>query len=145
MNRLQNYILRISKIDAFYENNLVWILIKLSIGLKFSKHLSFYPQITTLIQDYQTCKLSFLDGLWMSESPLKYPWLNIVQFHKEFVKFEQGNFFNIRLSNNGQPDSSKSIVFRNFFPNTIDAAWIILQPLFQTFIIRHHIPYKSIF
>lgn len=75
----------------------------------------------------------------MSETPLKYPWLNIVQFHKEFVKFEQGNFFNIRLSNNGQPDSSKCIVFRNFFPNAIDAAWIIPAEEFQKEIIFEEI------
>ncbi len=61
----------------------------------------------------------------MTENPLKYPWLNIVQFHKEFVKFEQDNFFKIHLDHNGHPDSLKCIMFRRFFPESIDAAWNI--------------------
>lgn len=59
----------------------------------------------------------------MEEAPLKYPWLNIVQFHKEFVRFEQENFFKIHIGNNGQPDPSKCLPFRKFFPDSIDAAW----------------------
>jgi very-short-patch-repair endonuclease len=67
----------------------------------------------------------------MTENPLKYPWLNIVQFHKEFVNLEQENFFKIRIGINGQPDPSKCLVFRNFFPESVDAAWEVPDEEFQ--------------
>ena len=61
----------------------------------------------------------------MSENPLKYPWLKIVQFHKDFVQLEQANFFQIRLNDKGKPDPSKCIALIHFLPDSIDTAWSV--------------------
>jgi very-short-patch-repair endonuclease len=63
----------------------------------------------------------------MAENQLKYPWLNIVQFHKDFVQLEQENFFQIVLDSSGKPDPSKCLQITSLPPESIDGSWDVPQ------------------
>ena len=67
----------------------------------------------------------------MTENPSKYPWLDIVRFHKDFVNLEQDIFFKIRLGINGQPDPSKCLALGNCVPDSINDAWEIPCETYQ--------------
>ena len=57
----------------------------------------------------------------------KYPWLNIIQFHKEIVQLEQDNFFQLRLDHDGCLDSTKCALLNTFSPDSLDDGWEISE------------------
>jgi superfamily I DNA and/or RNA helicase/very-short-patch-repair endonuclease len=80
----------------------------------------------------------------MTDNQQKYPWLKIVQFHKDFVKLEQDTFFKIRLGYNGKPESSKAVEFGNYFPDSIDGAWNVPLGVYKDEVLVNHIKKGSI-
>ena len=62
----------------------------------------------------------------MTSLPTKYPWLNIVRFHKDFVQLEQENFFQIPVHDPvGRPNALKAFVFPDTVRDSVDRPWII--------------------
>lgn len=62
----------------------------------------------------------------MTETPTKYPWLDIVRFHKDFVQLEQENFFQIPIPDpSGTPGALKAFVFPDTARDSFDLPWII--------------------
>jgi len=61
----------------------------------------------------------------MTELPTKYPWLDIIRFHKDFVQLEQENFFQIPLDETTKSASLKCFRFPDTARNSIDSPWIV--------------------
>jgi very-short-patch-repair endonuclease len=62
----------------------------------------------------------------MTALPTKFPWLDIIRFHKDFVQLEQENFFQIPVNNPaGKPDALKAFVFPDITRDSIDSPWIV--------------------
>ena len=63
----------------------------------------------------------------MAELPTKYPWLDIIRFHKDFVQLEQENFFQIPLDETSKPASLKCFRFPDAARDSIDSPWIVMD------------------
>jgi len=61
----------------------------------------------------------------MPELSTKYPWLDIIRFHRDFVQLEQENFFQIPLNEKGIPNPAKCLAFIDLSPDSIDAEWSV--------------------
>ena len=63
----------------------------------------------------------------MANNKTQYPWLNIIQFHKEIVQLEQDNFFQLRLDREGCLDPTKCALLNTFSPDSLDDGWEISE------------------
>jgi very-short-patch-repair endonuclease len=61
----------------------------------------------------------------MTLLPTKYPWLDIIRFHKDFVQLEQENFFQIPLDETTRPASLKCFRLPDAPRDSIDSPWIV--------------------
>lgn len=66
----------------------------------------------------------------MSETHTKYPWLNIVQFHKEIIELDQEDIFKFLLDKGGYPDQTRCAHLKQFHPDVLADTWTIPEGRF---------------
>jgi len=66
----------------------------------------------------------------LPETNTKYPWRNIVQFHKEIIELDQEDIFKFQLDNGGRPDQTRCAPLIQFSPGVLADTWTIPEGKF---------------
>jgi len=61
----------------------------------------------------------------LPEKNTKYPWCNIVQFHKEIIELDQEEIFKFELGIEGHPNQSRCALLQHFTPDILADIWNI--------------------
>jgi len=68
----------------------------------------------------------------MAYSDIKYPWSDIIQFHRDIVQLEQDNFFKLTPGKSGTLDGPHSSLLLNYNPTQLIGPWEIPSESFSS-------------
>jgi len=71
-----------------------------------------------------------LRGCVLLETNTKYPWRNIVQFHKEIIELDQEEIFKLELDRGGCLNQSRCALLNHFASDILADTWIVPEESF---------------